>query len=192
MVILSKPKVDFESALKVLQTRGTPELIAPYVLSVYQYPDATAVTDSIVTLYSSNTISLNILSVLLMLPLIAAAVLWLYDLYKHQKDFIGKVIVAFFPLSFLGIVINIALNNCDWGRLFIQYGICCFFSFIVLYSVDEEGASHASDYVLSKMKIVIRFNSCELISLFYLTLSMLFPPTTNLLFNLNPLLTILS
>lgn len=179
---VAKTDAVFVDVWDKIQATGDPNLIWSYPLQVNFFTDKKAVlTDSFAVLYAANTIPSAILSILLLSPVIVAALIWLYRYWILHTDRLGKWIVSFFPLTAIGLVVSM-YSMCDWGRLFVMYGIGVFFSFLTLWSMDAERMRISTAYITTKIGGKSPCIAFAVYCALYLVLMAWGPPSSTTLF----------
>ena len=133
---IAKPQIPFETAWANMLALGDADMIWDALLNFDMYASTSALrADSVRVILVTNTIPKMIITGFLLTPIIYLAIRWISVLFVSQESLLGKSIVLLFPCTFVGLVLCMCLM-CDWGRLFVCYGIGIFFSFLTIWSMD--------------------------------------------------------
>lgn len=153
------------------ETMSNNPLAFDYPLRINYYSSSMyAFTESWNTLFSSNAIPAAVLSLFLLLPVILLAIFWLKQYHSRQSNLLGRLIVLLFPCTIAGTVLCMYMM-CDWGRLFVMYGLGVFFSFVTLWFMDEKRVATSVVAVWQKVTSKIGVAAVWGICLFYLFIS---------------------
>ncbi|WP_040658600.1 hypothetical protein [Oscillibacter ruminantium] len=144
---ISKTQTNFEQAWAYIQALDVAGLAWDFPLQVNYYVNsASVIKDGWGTLLSAKEIPAMFLTGIVLLPIIVLTVCWIKAYWSRQKDLFGRLIVLLFPCTVGALGINM-IAMCDWGRLFVMYGVGVYFSFVTLWSIDPKNVQAATDAV---------------------------------------------
>lgn len=166
----AKAAIPFEEAWTKIQANGTTEMIWDFPLRVEYYTSMEEIRAmNFGDILRYNLVGNACVTFVVFLPIILLVCAWLYRFWKTQPDQLGKLVVLIFPCTLGGLLISMPIM-CDWGRLFIMFGIGVFFTFLTLWSMD----ARVGDTVLTiHLKVTEKCGEWVLpvLCLFYLLVS---------------------
>lgn len=121
---------------------------------------------------AAKTVPAAILSLIVFLPVVLLAIIWLKTFFLAQRNILGRIVVFFFPATGFGLLVCM-ITGCDWGRFFVMYGIGVFFSVIALWSVDTDQVRLSIESILENSKKIFGANIYVLLIVMYAVLSSL-------------------
>ncbi|HEX3018063.1 MAG TPA: hypothetical protein VHP31_09470 [Caproicibacter sp.] len=140
----AKTATSYNDAWHHIQANGNPAFVWDYLLHVDYYMDShSVISDCWGVVFQNNTIPIAVFSMLLLLPLILLAIFWLRKYFTLQRKKLARLIILLFPCTLAGLAISM-YTMCDWGRLFVMYGVGVFFTFLTLWSIDSKNVNDSA------------------------------------------------
>lgn len=170
--VILKTSTQFDAFYGNVVEKARPDFILEFAVRANYFMSKKAVfEDNFNIIFTEQTIPLTIYSLLFLIPVIILCLKWFEQYFKIQKDKIGKFIVCIFPLTLGGFFLSMYLM-CDWGRLFVMYGFCVFFSFITLLKIDTKNVKICINNVLFKIDRNLKCFLFVSLCIFYLILTL--------------------